>query len=618
MKEKISEKLKLLPTQPGIYKYLSSEGKVIYVGKAKNLKNRVRSYFLESNRYDHRLAHLLPNIKDLEWIVTHTEVEALILEDQLIKTYRPRYNVRLKDDKSYPYFKLTVKEMFPRLSLVRKIVKDGSYYFGPYIAVREVRSTLQTIKRYFPLRQSSMSLDGSKIHRPCLNFQLKRCLAPCAGKVTVEEYQHLVESVIQLLKGNFDELLITLKQRMKIEATKLHFEAAAKIRDQIAAVKRTFQKQKKLSHKKVDQDVFAVIRSKGFAGVQVLFIRNGILLSQDLFFIKKGEQYDDREILRSTLSKLYISGDKPLPHEILLPLKDDDFSMVEEYCLTQRGKKLKLFFPQKGEKKALLNLAVKNGVQNLQLKMHEDHADALIIKAVHQKLHLKRYPHHVECFDISNISGTNTVASMVVWKDNRPQKNNYRKYKIKTVDGVDDFASMKEVLSRRYRPEKITEQPLPDLIIIDGGKGQLSSAMQILNDLKVDLKIVDVIGLAKGRSEIKAAIDKGDEDYEYVVKPGQKNIIPLRKNSITLYFLQNIRDEAHRFAITFHRQLRGKKAVQSSLEQIRGIGPKKRQLLLKHFSNLTNLKQATEQEIKDVSGISAENAKQIYHHFRSI
>lgn len=615
MKEKISEKINLLPEQPGIYKYLSKEGKVIYVGKAKNLKNRVRGYFPASNKYDPRLAPLLPNIENVEWIVTHTEAEALILEDQLIKTFRPRYNVQLKDDKSYPYFKLTIKEMFPRLTLVREIVRDGSYYFGPYIAVSEVRSTLKTIKRYFPLRQSSMPLDGTKTYRPCLNFQLKRCLAPCSGEITAEKYHHLVEGVVQLLKGNFDELLISLKEKMAGESAKLQFEEAAQTRDQIEAVKRTFQKQKKVSHKKIDRDVFAVVRADGFAGVQVLFIRNGFLLSHDFFFIKKGELYDDREILRSSLSRLYISGDKPFPHEIILPLRDDEFSMLEEYCLSQRNTRVKLFFPQKGEKKKLIDLALKNGVQNLQLKMYEDHADELIIKAVHQRLNLTRYPNRVECFDISNISGTNTVASMVVWENNRSQKKDYRKYKIKTVEGPDDFASMQEVLGRRYRAEKIEERPLPDLIIIDGGKGQLSSAMKIFDELKVDLDSVDVIGLAKGRTEIKAGIDKGDQDYEYVVKPNQKNIIPLRKNSVTLHFLQKIRDEAHRFAITFHRQIRGKKAVQSSLQQIPGIGPHKRKNLLKHFSKLANLKTASLEAIVEVPGISTINATEIYKYF---
>ncbi len=615
MKEKITSALKLLPSEPGIYKYLSKEGKVIYVGKAKNLKNRVRSYFFESNKFDPRLAPLLPKIENVEWVVTHTEAEALILEDQLIKTYHPRYNVQLKDDKSYPYFKLTVKEMFPRLTLVREIVRDGSYYFGPYIAVREVRSTLKTIKKYFPLRQSSMPLDGTKTYRPCLNYQLKRCLAPCSGEISQTKYRYLVDGVIQLLKGNFDELLLSLKEKMELESSKLKFEDAAKTRDQIEAVKRTFQKQKKVSHKKIDRDVFAVVRADGFAGVQVLFIRNGILLSHDFFFIKKGEEFDDREILRSSLSRLYISGNKPFPHEIILPLRDDNLSMLEAYCLTQRDTRVKILFPQKGEKKGLIDLALKNGVQSLQLKMYEDHADDLIIKAVHQKLHLSRYPNRVECFDISNISGTNTVASMVVWENNRSVKKAYRKYKIKTVTGPDDFASMKEVLGRRYRAEKVEEQPLPDLIIIDGGKGQLSSAMKIFETLKLDLKSVDVIGLAKGRSDIKAGTDKGDEDYEYVVKPNQKNIIPLLKNSVTLHFLQKIRDEAHRFAISFHRQVRGKKAVQSSLEQISGIGPSKRKNLLKHFSKLDNLKKASLEEIVEVPGISSGNAENIFNFF---
>ncbi|PCI24415.1 MAG: excinuclease ABC subunit C [SAR324 cluster bacterium] len=615
MNEVVEEKLKLLPTEPGIYRYISREGKIIYVGKAKNLKNRVRSYFLDSNREDPRTANLLPNIYDVEWVVTNTETEALILEDQLIKSHRPRYNVQLKDDKTYPYFKLSIGEMFPRLTLVREIVKDGSLYFGPYVSVREVRSTWQTIKRYFPLRQSAMTLDGTKTFRPCLNYQLKRCLAPCTGQVAVDSYQQMVDGVLQLLKGNYDTLLNQLQERMAKEAEALKFEEAAKTRDQIKAVQRTFKKQKKVSLKKVDRDVFGLVRSGGFAGVEVLFIRNGLLLSEDFFFFKEGELYNDYEILRSTLSKLYIAGDKPLPDEILIPFPDEELAMLEEYCHSQRQKKLQIIAPQRGNKKSLVDMAVKNAVQSLQLRMKGDHADDLILKAVRQRLRLRNLPNRVECFDISNISGTNTVASMVVWEGNQAAKKDYRKYKIKSVDGPDDFASMQEVLGRRYRPEKVAEQPLPDLIIIDGGKGQLSSAVKIFEDLGMDLKQVDVVGLAKGRSEIRAGIEKGEEDYEYIVKPNQKNIIPLRKNSVTLFFLQNIRDEAHRFAITFHRQLRSKGVTHSQLEDIPGIGPQKRKNLLKHFQNLSSLKTASLSNLEKVKGISLSNAQEIYKFF---
>ncbi|MCG8702191.1 MAG: excinuclease ABC subunit UvrC, partial [Bacteroidales bacterium] len=350
----IEEKLKSLPGQPGIYRFYSRKGKIIYIGKAKNLKNRVRSYFLESNRWEWRIRFLRPQIDDVDWIVTHTEAEALILEDRLIKTHHPRYNVQLKDDKSYPYFKLSVQELFPRLTLVREIKKDGSLYFGPYVSAGKARAASRIIKKHFPLRQSSMNLDGNKKYRPCLNYQMKRCFAPCAGKISPEDYDRIVQHVLQLLKGNYDELIATLKEEMRIKSEALEFEDAGRIRDQIDAVKSTLQKQQVVSKQKVDRDVFALVRSGGFAGIQVLFVRNGILLSDDFVFISQAEMYDDQEIMRSMLSKFYVSGGKEIPKEIILSVNYGDATMLEEYCSSTRKSNVKVIFPRKGEKKALV------------------------------------------------------------------------------------------------------------------------------------------------------------------------------------------------------------------------------------------------------------------------
>ncbi|NQU63526.1 MAG: excinuclease ABC subunit UvrC [SAR324 cluster bacterium] len=615
---KLSEKLTLLPDQPGIYRFISSDGKIIYIGKAKNLKLRVHSYFLDSNQSDYRVFYLLPNIADVEWVVTHTEAEALILEDKLIKVHKPKFNIQLKDDKTYPYFKVSTTEMYPRLTLVREIVKDGSVYFGPYVSVTQARATWRIIRKQFPLRQSHMVLDGSKTYRPCLNYQLKRCFAPCAGLIPVEKYNRMVQSVIQLLKGNYDELIAGLKLEMEKQAHALQFEEAAILRDQINVVRRTLQRQRIVSTQKVDRDVFSLVRSGGFAGVQVLFIRNGILLSDDFFLYKKAERFDDPEIIRSTLSRLYLAGDRLVPAEILLPFIYDDAAMFEAFCLLQKESRTKILVPLRGEKKALLELASKNGEQNLAVKLSAIQADENIMQEVQKTLKLKNLPQRVECFDISNISGTNNVAAMVVWENNHSSKKEYRKYRIESVQGANDYAAMEEVLGRRYRKLKEQQQPAPDLILIDGGKGQLSSAKKVLEANGVDLEKIDLIGLAKGRSEKNAGIEKGQMDFEYVVKPARKNIIPLKKNSSTLFFLQNIRDEAHRFAIDYFRQLHGKTGLKSGLEEIRGIGDVKHKQLLQQFKNMTAIRKAEVEELESVQGISKNDAHTIYRFFHPL
>ncbi|MBT4289688.1 MAG: excinuclease ABC subunit UvrC [Deltaproteobacteria bacterium] len=613
----LEEKLQQLPDQPGIYKFFSSGKKIIYVGKAKNLKNRVRSYFMDSNRWDFRIRNLVPNIKNLEWIITHTEAEALILEDQLIKTHHPKYNIQLKDDKSYPYFKLSVSEMYPRLTLVREIIKDGSVYFGPYVAAGQARIVRKVINRFFPLRQSKMDLDGSKLYKPCLNYQMNRCLAPCAGKVEVEFYQNMVNQVHHLLKGNYDELIRELRTEMELYAADMKFEEAAKTRDCIKAVTGTLQKQRVVSKQKIDRDVLALVRKSGFALIQVLFIRSGYLLSDDSFFFKKAELYTDQELIRSVLSKLYVSNAKPLPKEILLPILDENASMLEDYVQLKREERIKILTPVRGEKKDLIKMAEKNGWHAIALLMSSANADELVLNEVQKNLKLKKLPVRVECFDISNISGTNNVASMVVWNHNQAEKKSYRKYKIKSFEGANDYAAMEEVLTRRYIRLLAEEQMIPDLIIIDGGKGQLSSAVKVLQDAGIDLDQLDVIGLAKGRSEKRAGIEKEIEDYEYVVKPNRKNEIPLRKNSATLYFLQRIRDEAHRFAITFHRKLRGKSSIKSILTDISGIGAKKRKTLLTHFSSLVKIQAAEVEDLQAIKGISLTDAQNIKIFFRN-
>ncbi len=610
-----TEKLKTLPDQPGIYRFYSKPGKIVYIGKAKSLRSRVRSYFSDSNRLEWRIRFLVPQIADVDWVVTHTEAEALILEDQLIKTHRPRYNVQLKDDKSYPYFKLSMNELYPRLSLVRELKNDGSLYFGPYVSAGKAREASRIIKKHFPLRQRPLTLDGTKIHKPCLNYQMKRCFAPCAGLISPEDYGQIVQQVLQLLRGNYEELTSGLKTQMQEKSENLEFEEAARIRDQIDAVQSTLQKQQVVSKQKLDRDVFALVRSGGFAGVQIFFVRNGILLSDDFVFIEKAEIYEDQEIVRSILSRFYVSGGKEIPKEIILPFEYEDATMLEAYCSSKRASVVKVLHPQRGEKKALVAMALKNGQQNLVMTMKSMEADKVVLDEVQHHLKLKNLPKRVECFDISNISGVNNVASMVVWEDNKPKKSDYRKYKIKTVEGANDYAAMEEVLGRRYRHADLEKKPLPDLIVIDGGKGQLSIATRVLQEQGIDLGDVDLIGLAKGRSEKKAGVEKVVDDYEYVVKPNRKNEINLKRNSSTLHFLQNIRDEAHRFAIRYYRNLHGKRSIQSELENIPGIGPKKRTQLLKSFSSLKKIREADVDDLVAVDGISEKDAGEIHSYF---
>ncbi|MGK0288722.1 MAG: excinuclease ABC subunit C [bacterium] len=613
---KLEEKLKLLPEQSGVYLHKNGNDSILYIGKAKSLKNRVRSYFHKTHS-DPRIAELVSQIRNTDWIVTNTEVEALILEDHLIKTHKPKFNVRLRDDKTYPYIKLSVQELFPRLILTREIDTDGALYFGPYVNVFAARSTLKIIRKYFPLRQKNLPLNGVKIYRPCLNFQLKRCFAPCAGKITPEKYQEIVKNIQSLLKGNFDELIAKLQKEMEEKSIQLEFEEAGMIRDQINAVRNTLKKQQVVSKGKVNRDVFSIVRYAGLAGVQVMFIRNGSLLSGDFFFFQKGESFSDEELLRSVISKLYLSNNLFIPDEIVFSVETEAMEMLEEYFQEKRQKRVKTFVGLRGEKKSQLEIAQKNGEQNLALKKAGHLQTKSILEEVQQNLRLQHIPYRVECFDISNLSGTDTVASMVVWENHKPKKSDYKRYKIKTVEGSNDFASMEEVLTRRYKRALTGELPLPNLIIIDGGKGQLQISVNVLQKLEIDFNQFDLVGLAKGRSEKRAGVIKKTDDYEYIVKPNQKNEIRLKKNSNTLHFLQNIRDEAHRFAITYHRTVRKKRLFQSQLDQIPGIGSKKKKILLSSLKSIEGIASSSKENLSKLKGITKQDADAIVYFFKT-
>ena len=611
------EKLYHLPDLPGVYLFKDDQESILYIGKSKSIRNRVRSYFHGSAKHNLRIKLMVSRIHDFSLIVTDTEAEALILEEQLIKRHHPRYNVALKDGKSYPYCKLTVGEMYPRLVLVREKIDSISEYYGPYTSVKDARQVLKAVMTYFPLRTSKMLLDGKKTYRPCLNFQMKRCLAPCQGDVSVEDYEKIVRQVRLFLKGRDQELLQELEKRMKQSSKKLEFEKSAQYRDQIQAMRRIFARQMVLDVQGKDQDVFNLYRESDSTGVQVLFIRNGRLLGTDFFFFEDSSEATNDNLLGQVLHRIYMPEGSIVPREILLPFEYSDRKLLEDALNQKSVRRIYVVCPQKGRKKELVSMAFSNAKVNLSEQRSRFAKNTNILKHVKHEIKLNRLPEVVEAFDISHLSGTMTVASMVCWKKNSPSNEDYRKYKINNISGPNDFASMKEVLTRRYSRTLAEGKNLPDLILIDGGKGQINIAAKVLTELGI-LQKVDLIGLAKGRSERKRGRSRGKNvDYEYVVKPNQKNEIRMHRNSDVLFFLQNIRDESHRFAIEFQRKLKRKNTLHSQIDNIPGIGPKRRRLLLKHFGSLTGLKHAALEEILQVPGIPEKLAKEIQSYLKN-
>ena len=605
------EKLSHLPDLPGVYLFKDDQESVLYIGKSKSIRDRVRSYFHGSAKHNLRIKLMVSRIHDFSLIVTDTEAEALILEEQLIKRHHPRYNVALKDGKSYPYCKLTVGEMYPRLVLVREKIESISEYYGPYTSVKDARQVLKAVMTYFPLRTSKMLLDGKKTYRPCLNFQMKRCLAPCQGDVSVEDYEKIVRQVRLFLKGRDQELLQELEKRMKQSSKKLEFEKSAQYRDQIQAMRRIFARQMVVDVQGKDQDVFNLYRESDSTGVQVLFIRNGRLLGTDFFFFEDSSEATNDNLLGQVLHRIYMPEGSIVPREILLPFEYSDRKLLEDALNQKSVRRIYVVCPQKGRKKELVSMAFSNAKVNLSEQRSRFAKNTNILKHVKHEIKLNRLPEVVEAFDISHLSGTMTVASMVCWKKNSPSNEDYRKYKINNISGPNDFASMKEVLTRRYSRTLAEGENLPDLILIDGGKGQINIAAKVLTELGI-LQKVDLIGLAKGRSERKRGRSRGKNvDYEYVVKPNQKNEIRMHRNSDVLFFLQNIRDESHRFAIEFQRKLKRKNTLHSQIDNIPGIGPKRRRLLLKRFGSLTGLRNAALEEILQVPGIPEKLAKEI-------
>ena len=599
MTDLVAEKLKLLPDSPGVYIMKDDHGKIIYVGKAIVLKNRVRQYFQSSRNHTPKVRAMVSHIADVETIMTANEVESLILEANLIKKHRPRYNIRLKDDKSYPYVKVTVQEDFPRVFITRRVLRDGARYFGPYTNVTALRDSLKLLRRLFPLRTCRTMPE-----RPCLEYHIKRCLAPCVGKVEAEDYRAMICAVLLFLEGRTDDVERELEQRMNAAAEAYHFETAARLRDQLSAV-RTAAERQNIVTGAGDQDAVGMARSAAGVCVQIFFIRGGKMIGREHFLLRGSEEESDADILRAFLEQYYNQATF-VPREVLLPCAIDAAAQatIEAWLAARKGGgKVALLTPQRGTKHDIVQMATGNAAKFLaDEEARRSLLDEQTLGAVEELgryLGLKHPPRRMECFDISHNQGQETVASMVVFEDGAPKKSDYRRFKIRSTEGKpDDFLSMREVTTRRY--VGLPEEELPDLIIIDGGKGQLSSALEIIRHA-AGHKDVPVVGLAK--------------QFELVFTEGNSEPVELPRRSQALYLIQRIRDEAHRFAITFHRKLRGKRNLVSVLDHIVGIGPKRRQSLRTHFGSLEKIKEASVEELAAAPGMNRTSAEAVRHFF---
>jgi excinuclease ABC subunit C len=598
MTEIVEEKLKLLPDSPGVYIMKNEAGKVIYVGKAVVLKNRVRQYFQSNKGHSPKVRVTVSKIADFETILTGSEMEALILECNLIKKYRPRYNISLKDDKTYPYVKVTLAEKYPRVMITRRIMKDGARYFGPYTQVGAVHESLKLLRRLFPMR----TCKHMDVDRPCLEYHIKRCVAPCTGEVNPEEYKKMVDAVCLFLEGRTEIVEKRLEEQMMDAAENLRFEEAARLRDQLHAVQKVAEKQRIVTGSG-DQDAIGMSRSEIGVCVQIFFIRSGKMIGREHFLLSGSEEESNSDVLSAFLKQYYHRA-AFIPHEILLPMEVSEQQVIGEWLTEKKGSKVYVEVPQRGTKHDIVMMAENNAAKYLsdeaaRIKTSNEQTEGAV-RELGEYLGMKQLPWRMECFDISHIQGSETVASMVVFEGGIPNKSAYRRFKIKSAEGKpDDFLSMREVTTRRYGKKDVED--MPDLIIIDGGKGQLSSALEIIRG--AGHTAVPVIGLAK--------------QFEWIFVEGKSEPVILPRNSQALFLMQRIRDEAHRFAITYHRSLRGKRNLVSVLDHITGIGEKRRQALRKKFGTIQNMRDASVEELAAVPGMTRPAARAVYNFFQA-
>ncbi len=601
---KLSEKLKNIPTKPGVYLHKNENGKIIYIGKAKNLRNRVKSYFQQKKPVDAKTKAMVEKIADFDFIVVDSEAEALILEDTLIKKYKPRYNILLKDDKSYPYIRVT-KEDYPRIFSTRKIIKDGSKYFGPYTDVGYMKKMLRVLRSIFLIRSCKYNLNDENILKKkfklCLDYHIKKCDGPCEGLISREEYNNKIKLAIQVLNGKTSEVKKFLKNEMQKLADEFKFEEAEIIKQRYLVLNDFIEHQKIITTDLIDRDIFGIARIENDVCTLVLKIRDGKLIGKRHFIIPKAKDESNNKILQATIDKLYLESEY-IPDEIVLPIEPNEIDFIKHLLMQKKNSKIEISFPKIGDKKKLVNMANTNA----EYILREYHISLLkreqsvprVVQSLQRDLKLNKLPRHIECFDNSHIQGSELVSSCVVFKDGKPSKNEYRKFKIKSVFQNDDFAAMREVIQRRYQRLINENQPLPDLIIVDGGKGQLSSAVKILKELNIYNKI-NIIGLAKRLEEIYF--------------PNHSEPLQIPKTSSSLQLIQRIRDEAHRFAITFHRDLREKRTLRSELTEIKGIGEKLANKLLITFESVDKIKTLTIEDLKQC--VNTKVAENIYDYF---
>lgn len=605
----IEEELKKLPDSPGVYLMKDDTGHIIYVGKAINLKNRVRQYFQNSKNHSIKVKKMVQHIASFEYIITRSEVEALVLECNLIKKFDPKYNIRLKDDKTYPYIKINIQDAFPRMTIVRQMKKDGARYFGPYTNVNAMWEIVDIIKNTWPMRTCSRNLprDIGK-ERACLNYHIGKCLAPCEGKISQEDYKKMIDEVLNFLSGKYKEVIKKLQQDMLIASEDLQFEKAAQLRDQIMAIEKIEQKQTATLSTMLDQDVIAFAKNPEDTLIQVYFVRQGKLVGREHFYLQGTEDETIEEIFRDFVVQFYANATF-IPKEVVIERVPHEREVLESYLAEKRGSKVNLITPQKGSKHGLMELASKNAEVTLsqfgdQIKKEQERTKGAV-EEIQRAIGLDKLPHRIEAYDISNTQGIQSVGGMVVFEGGKPKKSDYRKFKIKSIFGPNDYGSLEEVLNRRFNRMKTEADSssfskMPDLILMDGGKGQVGIAEKVMQKYQLHIPVCGMVKDDKHRT--RGLLYQGEE-------------IQLETHSEGFKLVTRIQDEVHRFSIEYHKKLRGKAQVQSILDDIPGIGKERKKIIIHHFKSIENLKAASLEEIEQVEGIPQNVASNIYQFF---
>jgi excinuclease ABC subunit C len=595
----LKEQLKILPAKPGVYLFKDNLGKVIYVGKASSLRNRVGSYFSSSAKLSSKLERLVDRISDLEAIVTDSEYEALLLENNLIKKYRPTYNVLLKDDKTFPYLKIDLKNDWPTVRITRRFHKDGDRYFGPYISAYSLKQTMKLIRKIFPFRSCNRTITG-KDARPCLEYHIKSCLGPCIGAISQEDYYDVIKQVVLFLEGKQELLIQDLKHKMEEASRQLQYEKAALLRDQLKAIENVVENQRIAVTVRGDEDAIALAQTKDLAYMEIFFIRNNKLMGRD-YVLLDGVRDEEPDQIMTSFVKQYYSSTSSIPPLILLQFPIDEPDVISRWLSNQRGASVKLRVPQRGIKKQLINIVEENARQGLalyQAKQSKIIESALVLEELKDRLGLPRMPLRIEGYDISNIRGNQAVGSMAVFSKGLSKRAHYRRFRIKTVSGIDDYAMIQEVLHRRFKRSLAADEKwsaTPDLILIDGGKGHLNAGLEILKELGLDS--IPAASLAKEKEE--------------VFVPGRSEPLNIPRTSAALHLLQRVRDEAHRFALGYHRKLRHRESLASVLDGVPGIGPKRKKALLKKFGSVRGIREASVDELSQVPGITGKLAEKV-------